>query len=182
MVLLVACGGKESSDPDASSSSTSASGPLPGKVRNVDPKPVPGLTLETMDGSSINLAEQDGRVLLVNFWATCAPCREEIPNPNDLHAELGDDGLRIIGIALDRQGRKKVEPFAEKLSIKYPIVIDKEGTAESEFGPIPGLPTTILVGPNGQITKRIVGIFPTDDMRPKLEEMLEAGDSASGTT
>jgi thiol-disulfide isomerase/thioredoxin len=136
-----------------------------------------------MAGSSIDLAAQDGRVLLVNFWATwCAPCREEIPDLNDLHADLEDDGLRIIGIALDRRGREKVEPFAEKLSIKYPIIIDPEGTAESEFGPIPGLPTTIVVGPDGQITKRVVGIFPVDEMKTTLEEMLNADGTASDAT
>lgn len=181
VVLLVACGGEESSNTDrSSSSSASASGPLPGKVQDVDPEPVPGLTLETMDGSSIDLADQEGRVLLVNFWATwCAPCREEIPDLNDLHADLEDDGLRIIGVALDREGREKVEPFAEKLSIQYPIVIDNEGTAESEFGPIPGLPTTILVGPDGQITKRVIGILPVDEMKPILEEMLNADEAAT---
>ena len=183
VVLLVACGGEESTDTTASSSASAESEPLPGKVRDVEAKPVPDLTLETMEGGSIDLADQEGRVLLVNFWATwCAPCREEIPDLNALQAELGGDGLRVIGIALDRQGREKVEPFAEKLSIEYPIVIDAEGTAESEFGPIPGLPTTIVVGPDGQITKRVVGIFPVDEMTPTLKEMLNAGEPPSDAT
>jgi thiol-disulfide isomerase/thioredoxin len=180
VVLLVACGGEKSTDTTASSSASAESEPLPGKVRDVEAKPVPDLTLETMEGGSIDLADQEGRVLLVNFWATwCAPCREEIPDLNALQAELGGDGLRVIGIALDRQGREKVEPFAEKLSIEYPIVIDAEGTAESEFGPIPGLPTTIVVGPDGQITKRVVGIFPVDEMTPRIEEMLDVSRTAS---
>jgi thiol-disulfide isomerase/thioredoxin len=182
VVLLVACGGEQSSDPPASSSA-SESDPLPGKVRDVDAEPVPDLTLETMEGASIDLTDQEDRVLLINFWATwCAPCREEIPDLNALQADLEDDGLRIIGVALDRQGREAVEPFAEKLSIKYPIVIDADGTAESEFGPIPGLPTTVVVGPDGQITKRIVGIFPVDEMTPVLKEMLGTDETASDAT
>jgi len=183
VVLLVACGGERSTDTTASSSASAESEPLPGKVRDVEAKPVPDLTLETMEGGSINLADQKDRVLLVNFWATwCAPCREEIPDLNALQAELGGDGLRVIGIALDRQGREKVEPFAEKLSIEYPIVIDAEGTAESEFGPIPGLPTTIVVGPDGRITKRVVGIFPVNEMTPTLKQMLNAGEPPSDAT
>ncbi len=183
MVLLVACGGEESTDTTASSSASAESGPLPGKVRDVEARPVPDLTLETMAGASIDLANQEGRVLLVNFWATwCAPCREEIPDLNALQAELESEGLRVIGVALDRQGREKVEPFAEKLSIEYPVVIDAEGTAESEFGPIPGLPTTIVVGPDGQITKRVVGIFPVDDMKPTIKEMLDVSSTASDAT
>lgn len=180
--LLVACGGGDDQNQTTSSSSTT-SGPLPGKVRDVEPEPVPDLTFETMGGESINLREQEGRVLLVNFWATwCAPCREEIPDLNALHSDLEEKGLTVIGVALDRQGREVVAPFAKKLEINYPIVIDNEGTAEAAFGPIPGLPTTIIVTPDGQITKRVVGIFPTDDMKPTLQKMLDERGSAAGTT
>jgi thiol-disulfide isomerase/thioredoxin len=173
VVLLAACGGDDTTQSEDSStaSSSSATGPLPGKVRDVGPEPVPDLTLETLDGTSIDLAAQEGKLLLINFWATwCAPCREEIPDLKALHTDL--DNLTVIGIALDRKGREVVEPFARKLEINYPIVIDEAGTAEAAFGPIPGLPTTILVSPEGQITKRVVGIFPTEDMKPTLQEML----------
>ena len=146
-------------------------GPSPGKVRDVGPEPVPTLTLETLDGASIDLEARDGELLLVNFWATwCAPCREEIPDLKSLHTDF--ENLTVIGVALDRKGREVVKPFAQKLEINYPIVIDKSGAAEAEFGPIPGLPTTVLVTPDGQVTKRVVGIFPTEEMRPTLKKML----------
>lgn len=177
--LLVACGGGNDQQSSEASSSSASSGPLPGKVRDVEPEPVPDLTLETLDGASIDLAKQDGRVLLVNFWATwCAPCREEIPDLKALHSDLEEDGLTVIGVALDRKGREVVDPFVDQHEINYPIVVDAEGTAEAELGPIPGLPTTILVTPDGQITKRVVGIFPTDEMRPILQDMLDAEGSA----
>ena len=177
--LLVACGGGNDQQSSEASSSSASSGPLPGKVRDVEPEPVPDLTLETLDGASIDLAEQDGRLLLVNFWATwCAPCREEIPDLKALHSDLEEDGLTVIGVALDRKGREVVDPFVDQHEINYPIVVDAEGTAEAELGPIPGLPTTILVTPDGQITKRVVGIFPTDEMRPILQDMLDAEGSA----
>ena len=175
--LLVACGG--GNDQQSSEASSSSASSLPGKVRDVEPEPVPDLTLETLDGASINLAKQDGRLLLVNFWATwCAPCREEIPDLKALHSDLEEDGLTVIGVALDRKGREVVDPFVDQHEINYPIVVDAEGTAEAELGPIPGLPTTILVAPDGQITKRVVGIFPTDEMRPILQDMLDAEGSA----
>ena len=177
--LLVACGGGNDQQSSEASSSSASSGPLPGKVRDVEPEPVPDLTLETLDGASIDLAKQDGRLLLVNFWATwCAPCREEIPDLKALHSDLEEDGLTVIGVALDRKGREVVDPFVDQHEINYPIVVDAEGTAEAEFGPIPGLLTTILVTPDGQITKRVVGIFPTDEMRPILQDMLDAEGSA----
>ena len=61
-------------------------------------------------------------------------------------------------------------------------VIDTDGTVEAEFGPIPGLPTTILITPEGQVTKRVVGIFPTDKMKPTLRTLLKESESGSGTT
>lgn len=173
LLLLTACGGDDTSQTrdQSASSASGSSGPIPGKVRDVEPEPVPALTMETLDGTSIDLAAQDGELLLINFWATwCAPCREEIPDLKGLHTDF--ENLTVIGIALDRKGREVVEPFAQKLEINYPIVVDKSGAAEAELGPIPGLPTTILVTPDGQITKRVVGIFPTEEMRPTLEEML----------
>ncbi len=185
IVLLVACGGDDKTQ-TASSSSTSSSAPsdpLPGKVRDVEAKPVPDLTLETLDGEAINLREQKGRVLLVNFWATwCAPCRKEIPDLKALHSDLKPQGLTVIGVALDRKGREVVAPFVDEHTINYPIVVDTEGAAEAEFGPIPGLPTTILVSPDGQIAKRVVGIFPTDEMKPTLRDMLDTGETASGAS
>jgi len=173
LLLLAACGGDDPSQTrdQSASSASGSSGPIPGKVRDVEPEPVPALTMETLDGTSIDLAAQDGELLLINFWATwCAPCREEIPDLKGLHTDF--ENLTVIGIALDRKGREVVEPFAQKLEINYPIFVDKSGAAEAELGPIPGLPTTILVTPDGQITKRVVGIFPTEEMRPTLEEML----------
>jgi len=152
-------------------------------VQDVTPEPVPDLALKTLDGRSIHLAQQEGRVLLINFWATwCGPCRKEIPDLKALHSELNSKGLTVIGVALDRKGREVVEPYVEKQAIDYPIVVDSKGKAEAAFGPVRGLPTTIVVNADSKITKRILGLFPTDQMKPVLREMLAAGSSSSGTT
>ncbi|MFB6271752.1 MAG: TlpA disulfide reductase family protein [Salinibacter sp.] len=181
VLLVTACGGNEGSDPSTASDTTSSV--RLGKVQDVGPKPVPDLTLKTMDGEKITLTEQKGRALIINFWATwCAPCRKEIPDLKALHSELKSKGLTVIGVALDRQGREVVAPFVKKHSINYPIVIDTEGTVEAAFGPIPGLPTTFIVTPDGQVSKRVIGVFPTDKMKPTLRKMLGASGSSSGTT
>lgn len=187
IVLLAACGGDESTQETSTSQPDSSSFPSnvqarAGQVREVTPKPVPSLTLETLEGNSIELAQQDGRVLVINFWATwCPPCREEIPDLKTLHSDLRSKGLTVIGVALDRQGREVVEPYVQEQAINYPIVIDAEETVEAEFGPIRGLPTTVVVNPDGQITKRVYGRFPTEQMESTLREMIAAGSSDSGT-
>lgn len=145
------------------------------RIHEPDPYPVPDTTLQTLDGNDLNLASQDGRVLLVNFWATwCAPCRKEIPDLIDLQDDLGDDGLTIVGISLDQEGESAVTSFLRDYDINYPIVVDPQGRMEAGFGATYGLPTTFVVNPSGEVVKRVLGIFPTEELRPELESMLRA--------
>ncbi|MFO8100262.1 MAG: TlpA disulfide reductase family protein [Salinibacter sp.] len=143
------------------------------RVHEPDPYPVPDTTLQTIDGERLNLAEQDGRVLLVNFWATwCGPCREEIPDLIDLQEALGDDGLTVVGISLDKEGESVVRSFMSNYDFNYPVVVDSTGATEQGYGATHGLPTTFVVNADGDVVKRVLGIFPTDEMRPELESML----------
>lgn len=185
LALIASLGGCASDDAAHSSSQTSqstASSPpstrMGGAYTSTEETPMPDVTVETLDGTSIALDEQDGKVLLLNFWATwCAPCRKEIPDLIDLQNELGSEGLTVIGISLDREGESAVRPFMEQHGINYPIVIDTSQELESTFGPLQALPTTLVVNPEGTITRRIIGIFPTEQMRPELEAMLEPSDA-----
>jgi len=187
VLLLAGCSSETEQRAADSSSGTqpapSSSAPAPGAVQEVPPAPVPDLTLTTLDSTAIDLRAQTGRVLLLNFWATwCAPCREEIPDLKALQKEFRDEGLRVIGVALDRKGRTVVAPFAEKLDITYPVAIDRDGAAEAAFGPLAGLPTTVLVAPDGQITHRVLGLFPVEEMQPVLERLLTGRDADAGQT
>lgn len=139
-----------------------------------DAPAVPQVTLETMRGDTIALAERPGEILLVNFWATwCAPCREEIPDLVALQEEFGPEGLTVIGVSFDRQGAEVVKPFLSEYAVNYPIVLDPEATLDQPFGGIYGLPMTFVVGPEGRIRYRVLGRFPTAEMRPKLAALLE---------
>jgi hypothetical protein len=87
---------------------------------------------------------------------------------------MESEGLMVVGIALDEDGRSVVEPYVEKMDINYPIVIDTSRSVESQFEAMYGLPTTYVVNPEGDVVKRVLGIFPTDEMKPELQDMLRA--------
>lgn len=136
----------------------------------------PEVDLTTMTKDRFALSDLEGKVVLINFWATyCGPCRAEIPALNGLYANLKSDGLEIVGIAVDRKGREVVEPFSEEYNLKYPVVLNPSASLWSEFsgehGRIP-LPTTFVVNTEGQIVHRIQGEFPLDRMTPKIKDML----------
>ena len=73
------------------------------------PKPVPELTFLDADGNEVTLADFAGDVVVLNLWATwCAPCRREMPSLDRLQAALGEDGLTVIALSLDRGDVAKV--------------------------------------------------------------------------
>ncbi|GIV61178.1 MAG: hypothetical protein KatS3mg044_0044 [Rhodothermaceae bacterium] len=137
----------------------------------------PDFTLPTLDGQTFRLADHRGKVVLLNFWATwCGPCVIETPELVALYNDLKDRGLVVVGISLDEEGFEVVKPFAEEFNVTYPMVVDDGAVAEA-YGGIYGLPTTFVLDKEGRIQQRFIGIFPTEEMRPKLEEMLAKGAS-----
>ena len=181
-VGLVACetGEDQASPSEAPRTNIAAQDSLRNVTTFDDPKPVPDVTVKTLEGTEIDLGEQTGSVLLVNFWATwCPPCREEIPDLVALQEELGPQGFTILGVSTDQEGAEAVRPFVDEYNINYPIVVDTtRALQESSLGPVYGLPTTFVVDADGMVVQRIMGMFPVEAMKPDLKRMLaEAGSS-----
>ena len=160
---------------DTSAAGRAAQGPSSpsAPVQDVPPTPAPDLTLTTLDGEKIRLTDRRGQVTLVNFWATwCGPCRVEIPDLAALQDTLGEKGLLIVGVA-DRESAEVVRPFAERQDINYPLVADPDGTVSEAFGGVRALPTTFVIGPDGRIVQRVIGILPAQEVQARLAALLE---------
>ena len=105
------------------------------------------------------LAQHQGKILIVNFWATwCPPCREEIPVFIDAQAKFGTKGLQFVGVALD--DARQVGEFAREFGINYPVLIG--GISESEAlrklgNPGGGLPYTLIYDRDGKLREKIIG-------------------------
>jgi thiol-disulfide isomerase/thioredoxin len=122
------------------------------------PKPVPELTFLDEGGEEVTLRDFEGDVVVLNLWATwCAPCRREMPSLDRLQAELGEDGLTVVALSLDRGDVGKVREFFEELEIaNLAIYRDPEARAGRDLG-APGLPTTIVIDRTGQEVGRLLG-------------------------
>ncbi|MFC5506413.1 TlpA family protein disulfide reductase [Bosea massiliensis] len=116
------------------------------------------LKFERADGRSIRLAELRGKAILLNIWATwCLSCRTEMPSLDRLQGQMGSKAFEVVALSVDRDGAEVVKPFYSQFGIKdLTIYLDREGKAVRSFK-ITGLPTTLLLGPDGAEVLRWVG-------------------------
>ena len=116
-------------------------------------------TVNDMNGKSISLEAYKGKVILLDFWATwCGPCKVEIPNFVQLQQEYGDKGLAVLGLSVD-DTVEQLKPFAEEFKMNYPVLVgrDREDVQDA-FGPLWGLPTTLLISRDGRICRKNTGL------------------------
>lgn len=175
-LLVAGCGGDPSASGPRAAPDTFTLGPQ--QTTSVRPDSIePGPLLER---SGFDLGQYEGEVVLLNFWATwCAPCRAEMPDLVELQQDLGPEGLQIVGVATDRQGREKVKPYLDRQPVNYPIVLDPQQKIGARYGGVAALPTTLLIGRGGEVKDRIVGRVRPDPLRKRLEEMLAGGEDGA---
>ena len=131
----------------------------------------PDFALLDLDGRRRRPDEWQGKILVVNFWATwCAPCREEIPLLIDL--ERRRPGVRVIGIALDTADA--VRAFARELGIGYPILLDDaRGSTMRRYGNrIGALPFTVVTGRDGIVAYVRLGELEPGELDTVTDALL----------
>ncbi len=125
--------------------------------------PAPEYSATALDGEAVSLADHEGRVVLLNVWATwCPPCREEIPALQELHERYVARGLDVVGVSIDGRGeRDNIPAFLDGFGVSYPIWLDPAERVTSVFR-TQGVPTTFLIGRDGTLLWRHVGPVTAD--------------------
>jgi thiol-disulfide isomerase/thioredoxin len=157
---------------------------------NQDNKPTasPDFTLKDLEDHDVSLSQFNGKVVLVNFWATwCGPCRIEIPWLIELQEKYAARGFTVLGVAMDEEGKSAVAPFVQKERFKvsgmrqamnYPIVLGNDATAD-KFGGLVGFPTSVLISKDGRVVNHVDGLVSYDEIDKAIQSQLEAKESAS---
>ena len=129
--------------------------------------------IETLDGEILTLEGLKGQVVLVNAWATwCAPCVLEMPGFQRVYEDYRDQGFTVLGISRDEGSPDLVRAFLKEKGITYPVAMAWQASLEG-FGEIGGLPTSYLLGKDGNIKHRVEGLFTEPALRLAIKNLLE---------
>jgi peroxiredoxin len=133
----------------------------------------PDFTLKDMHGKDVRLASYKGKVVLINFWATwCGPCKYEIPLFVDLQNRFASQGLAFLGISVD-DPIDTLRPFVSEYKMNYPVLIGlgREDVQDS-YGPMFGIPVTVVVGRDGMICTRYFGLRSKQQFEKDIKSLL----------
>lgn len=131
----------------------------------------PDFTLKDLSGRDVRLRDLQGKLVLVNFWATwCPPCRGEVPSMVKLNEVMAGKPFQMLAISIDEGGREAVESFFRTSGAKLPVLLDTEQKVSKTYGTT-GVPETFVVDKKGVILKKVVGAMDWSD--PQVIQFLD---------
>lgn len=140
-------------------------------------KPLPHINATTIAGEKFSTEDLDGKVVIIDFWATwCPPCVAAMPMLEQLANEYADRGLVVIGINQDdTDERAAVDTFLENKNITFPQIHDPNDAIGARFG-VSAIPTTLIVDAQGIVQAYTVGLHDKATYAQNIDKVL-AGES-----
>ena len=110
--------------------------------------PAPDFTLASKNNGNVRLQEQQGNVVLINFWASwCGPCREELPYLEALQQEYADLGFTILAVNVD-EDPSKADILLNDIAVTFPVLFDVNDDVSKLYN-VQAMPTTVIVDRDG---------------------------------
>jgi peroxiredoxin len=132
----------------------------------------PDFKLKDAKGANIQLSAYRGRVVLLNFWATwCGGCQVEIPWFMEFESRYKDSGLTVIGVSMDDDGWKSVQPYLEKKKLNYTVGIGNPALAK--LYSVEAMPVTYLIDRAGKIAASHVGVVDKEVFESQIVQLLK---------
>lgn len=152
--------------------------PAPGATATATPPPTqsaPALSLKSLTGETVSLADLKGNVVFIDFWATwCPPCRISLPAVERLHADYQGKPVRVVGVSVD-EDIEALRAFVKKKGTPYPVLMDSDWAVASAYG-ADGIPHFVVVDRDGRLVDQWSGFAPgfSDDWRKTIDRLLQS--------
>lgn len=133
----------------------------------------PEVSYVLLGGQKLGSASWQGKVMLVNFWATsCTTCVREMPQIIATHEKFKQRGFDTLAVAMSYDPPAYVANFAETRKLPFGVAIDNTGDIARRFGDVRLTPTTVLINKRGEIVKRFVGEPDFTALHALIEQLL----------
>jgi peroxiredoxin len=120
-------------------------------------QPAPDFTLSDLNGRNYTLSQLRGKVVIVNFWATwCPPCRAEMPSMEKLYRELADQGLVMLAVNIEKDGRRTVPQFLASSPHSFPVLLDEQEVVQKRYG-VYKFPESFIIRKDGVVDDKVIG-------------------------
>lgn len=133
----------------------------------------PDVTFISIDGQKISTKDLRGKVVMVNFWATsCATCVKEMPQMVDTYNKFKGEGLQFVAVAMSYDRPDYVLNYTETRKLPFKVALDSGGDLAKQFGDVAMTPTTFVIGKDGEILKRYVGMPEFGQLHQLLQKAI----------
>jgi len=136
----------------------------------------PASSFVLLDGSQLSTTDLQGKVTLVNFWATsCTTCVAEMPELVATYDKYKARGYDTLAVAMSYDPPAYVVNFAQSRKLPFKVALDNTGANARAWGDVKLTPTTYLVNKRGEIVKRYVGTPDFTELHRLIEKLLAEG-------
>lgn len=131
------------------------------------------VTLSDLEGRPQPFAQWDGKVRVINYWATwCPPCIEEMPMFSRLQEQYAARGVQFVGIGMDEVG--KMQAFVQKTPVAYPLLVGVTSPSENPGLTVRGMPYTVVLDRQGKVAFSLYGAVKEAELEPVLKRLTGA--------
>lgn len=175
VLALVGCSGSKGAPENAGSEFRFVEGTPSGEViEQGERKDAPDVTGELLDGGSFALADLDGKIVVLNFWASwCGPCRVEAPDLQQVYETYQADGVELVGV-LVKDTKGQGETYSKQVGLTYPSIFDPKTKVALQFRgyPLAAIPSTIVIDKQGKVAAAYVSVVDLDSLTQTIEKLL----------